>query len=230
MARILNSCSLAEGITYHPIAKDISVRPMSISHGMTTCSKAPYSSTAYFIRHDPSSKEFLFFGDVDPDMLSLVPRNIDVWQAAAPKIPHILNTIFIECSYPVGRSDDQLYGHLNPEHLATELCILAQEVVKARRGERTGSTILEEQVHQRRNNVSPSLPFEELHGALLGVRVFIIHCKEDLVGRFEEPINLVIASQVRSLVEQQGLGLEIVAAEQGMHISERRLLHKIYGY
>lgn len=50
------------------------------------------------------------------------------------------------------------------------------------------------------------------------MRVFIIHCKEDLRGTFSKPINQVIADQTRGLLEEQGLGVEIIAAEQGMHI------------
>ena len=37
--------------------------------------------------------------------------------------------------------------------------------------------------------------------------------------KYEEPIQRVIARQVRELVDARGLGAEIVAVEQGMHIS-----------
>lgn len=183
-----------------------------------TRTRATYGSTAFFIKHDPSGKEFLFFGDVEPDLISAAPRNIEVWQAAAPKVPHILDTIFIECSYPLGRRDDQLYGHLNPEHLITELCILAQEVVKVRRGEYSRPMTQEERTKRWQHREPLHFAFDELHGALSGVRLYITHCKDDLAGQYQEPISTVIAGQVRALVEQKALGLQIVAARQGMHI------------
>jgi len=49
--------------------------------------------------------------------------------------------------------------------------------------------------------------------------VYIIHCKEDIHGTFSEPINKVIADQVQALTDDLGLGVEIVAVEQGMRIS-----------
>lgn len=193
LSHLLNICRLTVSDRYAPVANDISVRVMLISHGQTSTQQT-YDSTAFFVRHDPSGKEFLFFGDVEPDSLSAKPRNIDVWRAAARKIPHVLDTIFIECSYPTGRQDEYLYGHLSPEHLAAELLALAREVAKERNGETTQ--------------------------ALRGVRVVVTHCKEDLSGQYREPIHLAIAAQVRGLVDSQNLGAEIIAAEQGMHISK----------
>lgn len=64
--------------------------------------------------------------------------------------------------------------------------------------------------------VQPSA--EALRGVLDGVRVVVVHCKEDLRGEFDRPVNLVIADQVRELVDERGLGVEVVAAVQGMHI------------
>jgi hypothetical protein len=55
-------------------------------------------------------------------------------------------------------------------------------------------------------------------GALAGVRVFIIHCKDDLEGAYVESIQRVIAGQVRALVEEADLGCEIVTVEQGTRI------------
>lgn len=177
---------------YAPIAQDISVRVMSISHGQTSTQQT-YDSTAFFVRHDPSRRQFLFFGDVEPDSLSAKPRNIDVWRAAAPLIPHALDTIFIECSYPAGRQNEHLYGHLSPEHLVAELATLAAEVAKVHR---SGTAQV-----------------------LKGVRVFVTHCKDDLLAQYREPINQVIATQVRSLANDQNLGVQIIAVEQGMHIT-----------
>ena len=199
------------------MARDISVRMMPISHGQ----RAPghtYPCTAYFVRHDPSSREFLFFGDVEPDSVSQDPRNQEIWRAAAPKIPDTLSAIFIECSYPSGRADELLYGHLSPEHLTQELCALAVEVVGSRQRARLqeGSNGGGGARKKKRRNAE-SMP--DLRGSLTGLRVYIIHCKDDLLGNFEAPIHKVIAGQVRELVDAKGLGAEIVAVEQGMEIS-----------
>lgn len=45
-----------------------------------------YDSSAYFIRDISTGQEVLIFGDVEPDSISLSPRNIQVWKEAAGKI------------------------------------------------------------------------------------------------------------------------------------------------
>ncbi|KAI7161123.1 hypothetical protein KC349_g2979 [Hortaea werneckii] len=90
-------------------------------------------STAYFIRDGESSREVLIFGDVEPDSISLSPRNRLVWQEAARKIAHgLLGGIFIESSYDDTQADAILFGHLNPRHLIAELQTLATLVVEAK--------------------------------------------------------------------------------------------------
>ncbi|KAJ6618282.1 hypothetical protein B0H10DRAFT_2164196 [Mycena sp. CBHHK59/15] len=113
-----------------------------------------YDSAAFFIRYDPTGHEFLFFGDVEPDSISRTPQTINVWLLLAS-----------------ARSDDTLYGHLKPEHLVSELEVLATEVVKVRNGGRVSGT-----------SARPT----------------------------------VIIEQIKSLVEAKGLGVEILAARQGM--------------
>lgn len=205
---------------YQAVAKGISIRAMPLNHGHARLTNEPYDSTAFFVRHDITGKEFLFFGDVQPDKLSAAPRTLAVWRAAAPKIPHDLNTIFIECSYPLGRQDQLLYGHLNPEHLADELVALAREVANVQKGltRQDGSPVKKKP--RRHDTVPVRGATDDLRGSLSGVRVFIIHCKEDLSAQFQQPINLVIANQIRTLVDELRLGADIIAAEQGMHIRE----------
>ncbi|KAI7090788.1 hypothetical protein KC356_g1153 [Hortaea werneckii] len=90
-------------------------------------------STAYFIRDGESRREVLIFGDVEPDSISLSPRNRLVWQEAARKIAHgLLGGIFIESSYDDSQADAILFGHLNPRHLIAELQTLATLVVEAK--------------------------------------------------------------------------------------------------
>ena len=254
-----NRLNFDEG--YRTISPDVSVKAMPVSHGKND-TLGDYESTAFFIRHDPTTQEFLFFGDVSPDSLcdseSSEPRMIAVWRAAAPKIPSKLSTIFIECSWPSGRSDEQLYGHLSPEHLVDELAALAAEVVGVRNATTStaksshGSTA--SRVHATstaKNNhastgsrVDASSTAKSSHGSttsriavgtatadepkrkkrrrsepLAGLRVYIIHCKDDLERKFSRPICHVIRDQVEELVRAKGLGAEILSAEQGRTIS-----------
>ncbi|KAF3063596.1 3',5'-cyclic-nucleotide phosphodiesterase [Daldinia childiae] len=108
------------------------VRTQSISETERE-TECVYDSSAYFIRDALSGREVLMFGDVEPDSLSLSPRNIGVWLEAAPKIAtgH-LAAIFIECSYDDSRTDDRLYGHLTPRYIIQEMQTLAAEVERIR--------------------------------------------------------------------------------------------------
>lgn len=93
-----------------------------------------YDSCAYFIQDQTSRREVLIFGDVEPDSISLSPRNSMVWQEAAPKIASgSLAAIFIECSYDDSQSNDRLFGHLKPVFIIEEMKSLAAEVETARR-------------------------------------------------------------------------------------------------
>ncbi|KAJ7285995.1 cAMP phosphodiesterases class-II-domain-containing protein [Mycena rebaudengoi] len=195
--------------TLHP---DVSVCGFPLNHGHNVAGQ--YDSTAFFIRYDPTGHEFLFFGDVEPDALSTTPKTIDVWRAAAPKIPASLSTIFIECSWPSSRSDDTLYGHLNPQHLVNELEVLAAEVVRVRNSPKpSGST----RPVRKKQRTTPAAP-ADVRGALEGLRVFVIHCKDTLDGSSDRPNQTLIIEEIKRLVEQKGLGAEILAARQGMRI------------
>ena len=92
-------------------------------------------SAAFFIRDEASDRELLMFGDVEPDRVSRWPRTARVWAVAAPKVARgALAAVFIECSYDDAQSDDTLFGHLNPRHLAAELGVLAAMVTAVREG------------------------------------------------------------------------------------------------
>ncbi|KAI9735383.1 MAG: 3',5'-cyclic-nucleotide phosphodiesterase pde1 [Claussenomyces sp. TS43310] len=95
-----------------------------------------YDSSAYFIRDINTGREVLIFGDVEPDCISLSPRNLRVWSEAAPKIASgLLRGIFIECSYDDSQADKVLFGHLAPRHLVAELKVLARCVEEVRESE-----------------------------------------------------------------------------------------------
>jgi 3',5'-cyclic-nucleotide phosphodiesterase len=92
-----------------------------------------YDSSVYFIRDVATGREILMFGDVEPDSISLSPRNRQVWQEAAPKMAAgNLAAIFIECSYDDSRCVERLFGHLTPRFILEEMTALAEEVVAAR--------------------------------------------------------------------------------------------------
>ncbi|KAJ6779355.1 hypothetical protein PWT90_04020 [Aphanocladium album] len=126
------------------------IQPMSRAHSLVnqnsfTSGSSPrlsnevericvYDSSAYFIQEQTTRREILIFGDVEPDSVSLSPRNLHIWQEAAPKIATgSLSAIFIECSYDDSQSNDRLYGHLKPVFVIEELKALAAEVEVARK-------------------------------------------------------------------------------------------------
>ena len=116
--------------------------PGSGCRGESVC---VYDSSAYFIRDISTLREVLIFGDVEPDSISLSPRNFQVWQDAAPKVAAgQLTAILVECSYDDSRPDDRLFGHLIPRYLMEELNVLASQVeVVRRRPSPTQSQILQ---------------------------------------------------------------------------------------
>jgi cAMP phosphodiesterase len=107
--------------------------PTLSSQGDLRESVCVYDSSAYFIRDVATGREVLIFGDVEPDSISLSPRNQHIWQEAAPKIAAgTLTGVFIECSYDDSQSVDRLYGHLKPYFIIEEMKTLAGEVEMAR--------------------------------------------------------------------------------------------------
>ncbi|KAJ2905943.1 hypothetical protein MKZ38_003731 [Zalerion maritima] len=99
-----------------------------------------YDSCAYFIRDVSTPREVLIFGDVEPDSISLSPRNMQIWQEAAPKVvAGNLAAILIECSYDDSRPDDRLFGHMIPRYLTEELKVLATHVEALKKASQTQS-------------------------------------------------------------------------------------------
>lgn len=112
----------------------LNVQSQGMSPGGTRESICVYDSSAYFIRDGESGKEVLIFGDVEPDSISLSPRNLPIWQEAAPKVASgALRGLFIECSYDNSQSIDRLFGHLKPCYVIEELKALAREVENVRK-------------------------------------------------------------------------------------------------
>lgn len=113
-----------------------------------------YDSSAYFIQEQTNRREVLIFGDVEPDSISLSPRNLQIWQEAAPKIAAgKLRAVFIECSYDDSQSNDRLFGHLKPVFVIEELKVLAAEVAIARK-----MRILDSRKRKRMSNAEDAPP------------------------------------------------------------------------
>ena len=115
---------------------------------------AAVESSAFFIQDYATGREIIVFGDVEPDSVSLDPRNKRVWEVAAPKIAAgMLRAIFIECSYNDSVDDALLYGHLCPRHLVAELSTLARKVIDCQRSK---SALLETgSMKRKRTNSIP---------------------------------------------------------------------------
>lgn len=106
----------------HPLPRtNMSVEAWPLSH-------AGGVSTA-FLLHEPGGGALLYLGDTGPDAVERTDRLARLWRRVAPLIrTGALRAIFIEVSYPDPRPDDQLYGHLTPKWLDTELRALASAV------------------------------------------------------------------------------------------------------
>ena len=80
----------------------------------------PYESTAFLVRND--SSYLLYFGDTGADTMEHSNDLAHVWQRITPLVlQKKLKAIFIEVSYPNEQLDKQLFGHLTPKLLMTEL-------------------------------------------------------------------------------------------------------------
>ncbi|KWU42298.1 hypothetical protein RHOSPDRAFT_10831, partial [Rhodotorula sp. JG-1b] len=114
------------------LSPSLSFTAFPIAHGPNpSLEQEVYCSTAAFVKDEETEREFLFFGDVEPDSVSGTDLNRRVWAAAAPKIlDRTLDTIFIECSYPSSQPRELLFGHLSPPFLMDELDVLVDEVRK----------------------------------------------------------------------------------------------------
>ncbi|KAL4970447.1 3',5'-cyclic-nucleotide phosphodiesterase PDE1 [Aspergillus stella-maris] len=162
-------------------------------------------SSAFFLRDQETGTEILVFGDVEPDKLSVCPRNRRVWEAAAPKIiSKKLRAIFIECSYVDAIPNVKLFGHLCPRHLTTELAVLADCVAKKqdkqlcpatkRKRDSPGISKDERGTKKQKSKDSGSSEssrsrqereqtpddFTVLEEPLAGLSVYILHVKENL--------------------------------------------------
>jgi len=205
---------------YHKITPTISIRCMPLSHGKTT-KQEDYPSLAYFVRHKNSGREFLFFGDVEPDSISGKGTSLAVWRTAAPLIVEgSLKTIFLECSWLTGRQVPELFGHLSPPYFVEELRALAKEVTSCREARNTITNAEHDSEGQpppkrKKSVLGNAYPSS---GPLSGVKVYVIHCKEPFEDNGDgRHIAQITAGEIRSLLKDD-LGVEIIGVEPGMSI------------
>jgi len=89
-----------------------------LSHGN------PYESTAFLVRHEDAY--ILYLGDTGADEIENSDKLSKLWQAIAPLIKQKkLKAIFIEASFPNEQPKKQLFGHLTPKLLMSEMHILS---------------------------------------------------------------------------------------------------------
>ncbi|KAG8965744.1 3',5'-cyclic-nucleotide phosphodiesterase pde1 [Tulasnella sp. 419] len=203
---------------YISVAPNISASVMPISHGQCAQSRdGTYDSSAWFIRNDRTHREFLFFGDVEPDSISIKPKTRSVWKAAASKIVNnVLDTVFLECSWRSDRPTEELYGHLSPPFVLEELRNLAREIVEYRRRPRTRSIYSYFLEAIGLGSKPPPVCDWELRGVLQGVKLVVTHCKSSTEcfpdGRH---ISEVISDEIREIVDEAELGVSVITARQG---------------
>ncbi|OKL56060.1 hypothetical protein UA08_08617 [Talaromyces atroroseus] len=130
---LFTKCLSSDGNIYSPVRSPHLASNLAATPSKDTTNWGVVESSAFFIQDEHSGNEIIIFGDIEPDSVSLEPRNKRVWEIAAPKIASgSLRAIFIECSYNDAIDDETLYGHLCPRHLIAELKVLAAKVVEAR--------------------------------------------------------------------------------------------------
>lgn len=100
---------------WEPLAgTEMEVTPFILSHGPS------YQSTAFLIRHKDAY--LLYLGDTGADQIEKNNLLSELWKEMVPLVNSgQLKAIFIETSFPDEQPDNQLFGHLTPKLLMTEL-------------------------------------------------------------------------------------------------------------
>ncbi|KAK9468073.1 cAMP phosphodiesterases class-II-domain-containing protein [Lipomyces arxii] len=159
-------------IGYDYIANGLQVRAYPVSHGCVHYSSGQsraFESSAYFVRDTCLSKEILIFGDVEPDSISIDPRNRRVWIAAARKFARSqLSAIVIECSYASIQPEHSLFGHLSPPYLIQELKMFAS-LLKCNWAEPNESLV---QIENLSQNLSQNLSETDVSSGVFGDYAF----------------------------------------------------------
>jgi len=95
-----------------------SVEAWPVSHG------APYQSCAFLLECE--GYYLLYVGDAGPDGVEETGQITLLWERVAPLVASgSLLGLFLEASYPEGRPDELLFGHMTPSWMMAELHQLA---------------------------------------------------------------------------------------------------------
>lgn len=87
----------------------------------------PNKSSAVLVRN-PQGAGVLYLGDTGADRIEKTDKLEKLWTAIAPLVnTQKLKAILIETSFPNEQPDDKLFGHLTPDLLNEELCVLAEK-------------------------------------------------------------------------------------------------------
>mgnify|MGYP001460003564 CR=1 FL=1 len=110
---------LQPGQVYSISGTGLGVEAFSLSH-------TPHApSTAFLVQ--ANGLYALYFGDTQADAVGKTEELKVVWTRVAPLVREKkLRGVFLEVSFPEGRSDDMLFGHLTPSWMLKELRHLAQ--------------------------------------------------------------------------------------------------------
>jgi cAMP phosphodiesterase len=114
-------CALPEGKFFSTWIENTELRVQSfvLSHSN------PRKSTAFLIRHNDAY--LLYLGDTGADTIEKANNLEALWQAVAPLVKsRQLKAIFIETSFPDEQPVKQLFGHLTPALLMTEIVALSK--------------------------------------------------------------------------------------------------------
>ncbi|KAK6465505.1 3',5'-cyclic-nucleotide phosphodiesterase (3':5'-CNP) [Scheffersomyces coipomensis] len=126
MFDLSHGVSCSNGFVKH---EDIIEQPRdcnNIVRNEDTC----YLSSAFLIESPSFHKSLLIFGDFESDLMSNLSKNKRVWNFIAPIInSNQLSGIILECSNQNDSNEDELYGHLIPNHLIHELKYLESKCI-----------------------------------------------------------------------------------------------------
>lgn len=105
---------LQEDLKQSLVNTEMEVTPFILSHGPA------YQSTAFLIGY--KNNYLLYLGDTGSDQIEKSAQLDKLWHTIAPLISNNqLKAVFIETSFPNEQPDNQLFGHLTPKLLMTEL-------------------------------------------------------------------------------------------------------------
>lgn len=103
------------------INKFYPVDDTSLSIQLWPLSHDHYESSMALLRNSQDNY-FAYFGDTGPDLVEKTDKLEQIWKVLGDKVAQgKLKGIIIEVSYPNATPDKQLYGHLTPNWLITEL-------------------------------------------------------------------------------------------------------------